>query len=484
MTKKPDLGLLEEVDLRDHWSREDIDFTPWLAQEQNIALLGKTIGVDLEVLSEEARVGPFRADILCSNTASDEKVIVENQLEKTDHTHLGQTLVYAAGLKAVTVVWIAKTFTEEHRATLDWLNEVTNKDIRFFGLEIQLWRIGDSKPAPRFNIVAKPNDWSKMRHDPATAGPLTAGQQAQIEFWTGFGEYLTEQKASFRPPKPYPSNWTTWGIGKGGTGMLVRVNAAEVIIGLEIDKRTHPTWYDKLEANAGDIHAELGFELVWEPKPGNKYSFALAKKTVDTRSKTKRPVAFKWLLERMVKIDSVFRPRVKALDDSGIEGMKTLLLFPGGLMQQCLFQLLALCDVLEGQHRHAALQDGHGGNGQTGDQQFRVPALQADLFQPPNGGLCESRLDGREHASGSIGGPIRQQRGQGMAHQRFLVPLQQVLRLGVGIDDPELRVEHDQPFQHGFQHGIEKCLILPQSRHGPGQVGSVLAGRRFQQGPA
>ena len=147
------LGRLERVELRDYWEHEGSDFTPWLASEENIALLSETIGLELEVQQEEAAVGPFRADILCRDTASDELVIIENQLEKTDHKHLGQTITYASGLDAVNIVWIAARFTEEHRAALDWLNRITHEEFRFFGIEIELWRIGKSVPAPKFNIA-------------------------------------------------------------------------------------------------------------------------------------------------------------------------------------------------------------------------------------------------------------------------------------------------------------------------------------------
>ncbi|MEZ6070528.1 MAG: hypothetical protein R3C10_09705 [Pirellulales bacterium] len=138
------LGRLEKVDLRAVWGTEDGDFTPWLGTDENIALLSDTIGLDLQVEAQEKEVGPFRADILCKDTANDTWVLVENQLEKTDHRHLGQLVTYAAGLDAVSIVWIAASITDEHRAALDWLNDITNEDINFFGLEVELFRIDDS----------------------------------------------------------------------------------------------------------------------------------------------------------------------------------------------------------------------------------------------------------------------------------------------------------------------------------------------------
>ena len=112
------LGRLKKVDLREVWKTEAQHFTPWLANEENLALLGDTIGLDLECEAVEKNVGPFRADILCKDTANDSWVLIENQVERTDHTHLGQLLTYAAGLKTVTIVWIAQRFTDEHRAAL------------------------------------------------------------------------------------------------------------------------------------------------------------------------------------------------------------------------------------------------------------------------------------------------------------------------------------------------------------------------------
>ena len=184
------LGRLERVELRTAWSSESSDFTPWLAQEDNLRLLGEAIDIELELESQEKEVGPFRADILCKEMVTGHWVLVENQLERTDHTHLGQLITYAAGLKAATIVWVAFKFTEEHRAALDWLNEITGSGFNFFGLEIELWRIGESPPAPKFNIVSKPNDWTK----PKAEGGLTDGKSLQLEFWGQFGEYLKEKR--------------------------------------------------------------------------------------------------------------------------------------------------------------------------------------------------------------------------------------------------------------------------------------------------
>ena len=133
--KKDELGDIEQVDVREIWEKEDTDFTPWLAKEKNIRKLGLKLGIDLVVIAEEQDVGPFRADILCKDEATEDYVLIENQLEKTDHKHLGQLLTYATGLDAVTIVWIAKEFNDEHRETLDWLNKITDTQYNFFGIK-------------------------------------------------------------------------------------------------------------------------------------------------------------------------------------------------------------------------------------------------------------------------------------------------------------------------------------------------------------
>ena len=158
---KDTLGRLTRVELRDIWLSEASDFTPWLAGEENLAVLSEALAIDLELEAQEKSVGPFRADILCKDIGTGAWVLIENQLERTDHNHLGQLLTYASGLEAVTIIWIAARFTEEHRSTLDWLNKITDDSFRFFGLEVELWKIGSSPAAPKFNIVSKPNDWSR-----------------------------------------------------------------------------------------------------------------------------------------------------------------------------------------------------------------------------------------------------------------------------------------------------------------------------------
>jgi hypothetical protein len=221
----PPLGTLEPAELKSAWPSER-DFTTWLAEEANLAQLAESLGIDeLELEDTEKNVGPFKADILCKDTLNGHWVVIENQLYKTDHSYLGQLLTYAAGLQAVTVVWIAAPFTEEHRAALDWLNDVTDERVRFFGVEIELWRIGNSPKAPRFNVVSRPNDWAKsVSEGAAGVSGLTGTQKLQLEYWIAFRRYIEEHPGNVRPVKPLPQAGLAFAAGRVGFTIVTTVS--------------------------------------------------------------------------------------------------------------------------------------------------------------------------------------------------------------------------------------------------------------------
>jgi len=313
----PRLGRLAKVDLRTAWSHEATEFTPWLAAEDNIRLLGETLGLELEVLEQEAQVGPFRADILCRNTADNTLVLVENQLERTDHGHLGQLFTYAAGLDAVTVIWIASRFTDEHQAALDWLNRITHDDFCFFGLEIELWRVGNSEPAPKFNIVAKPNDWSRgVAEARRGGGTRTSGQQRQVDFWAQFGEVIRDTNRTWKVPKPQASGWVGYGIGRSGFELLpaVAVNRDRVAVRLAVVGADADAHFHLLLAEREAIERELGFEPDWQVRPNRKSSVIAMRREGDLSTASARRPLIVWMLDVMDAFDRVLRPRISLLD--------------------------------------------------------------------------------------------------------------------------------------------------------------------------
>lgn len=317
----PPLGRLECVDLREIWTSEAADFTPWLARPENLAILGGTLDIELELEAQERGVGPFRADILCKDIGTDTWVLVENQLERTDHTHLGQLLTYASGLQAVTIVWIAARFTEEHRATLDWLNKITDESFRFFGLEVELWRIGDSLAAPKFNIVSKPNDWSKSVARAARNiddAELSETRITQREYWTAFQGVLNPLDGPIAGNrKPWPRSWISHGIGRSGFNlsavMLRQKN--QIRAELYIAGNHAKAFFASLQGQKEAIEKELGFPLEWEELPERRdCRVSSYLDNVDPEDKADWPRQHEWLAKRLNDMHRVLALRVKELD--------------------------------------------------------------------------------------------------------------------------------------------------------------------------
>lgn len=314
MNNEP-LGRLERLDLRNYWQREDTDFTPWLAMEENIALLGDAIELELEVVGQEKHVGPFRADILCRNTVDNSFVLIENQLERTDHTHLGQLLTYAAGLDAVTLIWIAERFTEEHRAALDWFNRISDDGFHFFGIEMELWRIGSSAPAPRFSLVVKPNDWSKTVREAASSSARTSDLDSlKTDYWTSFADYLREAGSRFRPPIARPWNWHVWGLGRSYFQLVSYVNVRDKrnAVSLYLGGPDAEAHYQLLRAKQDQIEAALGRDLEWEKS--SKDRKLILRCDADPSDREDWAQQHEWRHATMKRFDEFFRPIVKELD--------------------------------------------------------------------------------------------------------------------------------------------------------------------------
>lgn len=316
-----ELSRLEPVELREVWPNESADFTPWLAEEENLSLLADTLNMELELEAQEVNVGGFRADILCRGTEDNSRVLIENQLEETNHTHLGQILTYAAGLNAVTVVWIAQKFREEHRAALDWQNENTEEHLRFFGVEIELWKIGGSLPAPKFNIVSKPNDWSRNVLY-ATSGDLTETQLQQVQYWTKLSERMSEADCGIGTLNPVPRSYVFLAIGKGGIRLKVSISK---------EKKRLSVWLDMFDENATahfnllvrdreEIEAKIGElredeQLEWAELPEQESSWiALRRNNTNPTDEEDWPDQHAWLAEKLELFDRVFRDRIRNLN--------------------------------------------------------------------------------------------------------------------------------------------------------------------------
>ena len=313
------LGILTKEDVRKFWEDEARDFTPWLAREENIGLLGEAIGLELEVEAQEKNVGPFKVDILCKDVETNSWVVIENQLEPTDHKHLGQLLTYAPGLDAVTAVWIAKSFTDEHRAALDWLNKITPDGFSFFGLEIELWRINDSLMAPKFNVVSHPNNWQKTVAR-ISRGELTATNQLYLEYWTRLRNLLEQRDGAIRPREPRTANWLGFSIGHSKFRLSASASVRDkwICVSLTLRGPDAKHHFYLLKQDKVDIEREIGDELEWDEKHGRKRNYInlSSQEEIDLEDRGDWDRQHEWLCNKLKIFHQVFSPRVKELDAS------------------------------------------------------------------------------------------------------------------------------------------------------------------------
>ena len=307
------LARLEKVDLRDQWKDEAKDFTPWLAEPENIEILSEAIGMELEVIGKEEKVGSFSADILCKDINTNRNVVIENQLEQTDHTHLGQVITYCAGLEASTFIWISSQVREEHRAAVDWLNAITSDDYHFFAIEVQLFRIGDSPVAPNFKIVAKPNGWTKnvRKQD---RDELSDTEKLKLEYWEEYRKYVLEQPKEFNPQRPLPQHWTNVAIGTSGIWINVCIGRGKTNIAVDLNIQTSNAkeLFDKLyEAGNEKSKEKIGNNIQWLRMDDKKSSYVSLETNGDYHDRKDWHRQFEWLYETTVKFLKFFKPLIK-----------------------------------------------------------------------------------------------------------------------------------------------------------------------------
>ncbi|MEW6607352.1 MAG: DUF4268 domain-containing protein [bacterium] len=307
------LSRLKKIDLREQWSREPTDFTNWLAEDENLQLLGDEIGIDISLIQTEASVGKFNVDIFAEEENTGKKIVIENQLESTDHDHLGKLITYASGFDAEIVIWIVKDVRDEHKQAIDWLNEHTDDKINLFAIKMELWQIDNSPFAPKFQIVSKPNDWAKAIKKSTSQSGLSDTKLMQLEFWTRFKEYAQNNNSSLRLRKAYPQHWYDISIGNSKAHLALIVDTQNNQLRCELYIPDSKELFHALCNYKDDISREIDSSLEWMELVGKKASRIKTTFDIDVINNDNWEQSFAWLMNQSHKFQSVFGKYLKKI---------------------------------------------------------------------------------------------------------------------------------------------------------------------------
>lgn len=307
------LATLKQVPLREVWKHEALDFTNWLAEEENLALLSDEVGIELSLIRTEASVGKFNVDILAEEENTGRKIIIENQLEATDHDHLGKIITYASGFDASIIIWIVKEIRDEHKQAIDWLNEHTDDQANFFAVKMEVWQIGDSPYAPKFQVISQPNDWAKAVKKSHQENDLSEVKLMQLEFWTEFKLYGEEQDINLSFRKPYPQHWYDISIGDSRAHLSLIADTRNNEVRCEFYIPDNKDLYLELEQHRDEVENKLGYKLDWMFLEGKKASRIRTVRKADIANSEKWEEYFLWFAKMSEEFINVFLPLLKQI---------------------------------------------------------------------------------------------------------------------------------------------------------------------------
>jgi hypothetical protein len=308
----PNLSRITKVNPRDIWKHEALDFTKWLSKEENISVLCEELGIEIENIKAEAAAGRYNVDIIGDESYSKRKVIIENQLEPTDHKHLGQILTYASAYDAALIIWVVTDYTEEHRQAIDWFNRNIAVGISFFLVQIEVYKIENSSPAPKFNIICEPNDWGKTIKKSENGDAFSELKLQQQEFWEVMKEYASSISTSLnysRPPKP--QHWYEMALGTSKCCISLTQNSQKKYVGCELYIWSDSDLFKKLFSQKNQIEKELGIELQWMELPNATASRIIITYNGDPRDRSKWDEYKKWLVSTADLFSKVFIKYIK-----------------------------------------------------------------------------------------------------------------------------------------------------------------------------
>lgn len=311
-----EFGKIGDVPMTDIWRNEAIDFTPWLAA--NIDALGSALGLELEVVRTEAAVGDFSCDILAKDLGTNRFVIIENQIKSTDHDHLGKLITYAAGLHGETVIWVSRKLRDEHRQALEWLNERTRSGTDFWGVEVKVIKIDDSKPAFQFQVVAAPFEGEEVSPpEPPDGDELSIGEMYRRYFQRLLDE-LRDVRHFTNARIAQPQNYYAFSSGITGIPFVATFangNRATVQLAIQFGTTAeNKAFFDVLVSERSAIEQEMGSvdgEIAWERKEETQMSRIIVSRVGSIRedSDTLQGI-HNWMVSNLLKFKKIFGPRL------------------------------------------------------------------------------------------------------------------------------------------------------------------------------
>lgn len=309
------LGKLEKVDIRKIWEHEALSFTPWLSMPENLAQLGEAIGIefDQDDVRKEVSVGDFNIDILTSDLAG-RKIVIENQLERTDHDHLGKCITYAAGKDAEIIIWIAREVRDEHKQAIEFLNSNSSDKLNFFLVQLEAYKIGDSHPAPHFTVIESPNEWTKVvrgqNNESSKVSEVKLKQQSFFEMVREYGLRYSKKVPSWQ--KPSPQHWYNISSGSSVAHFSILTNSREACIYIEAyidggkDSETRNRQiYDKIYQDKDKIEAEIG-SLIWNDNEENRSKMIRYRINMDPMNEKQAQESLPLVIEKLDQFMNIF----------------------------------------------------------------------------------------------------------------------------------------------------------------------------------
>lgn len=310
------VGKLEKVDLRKVWIKEAKDFTTWLAN--NLDILSEQIGFPVSLVEREKSAGAFSADIFAEGPNGN-SVIIENQLEQTDHDHLGKLITYLSNLEAKTAIWITSDPRPEHMTAVNWLNELSPVDTAFFLVKVEAYKIGNSEPAALFTTICAPSEEAKQ-----------IGEQKQhfaerhvkrLDFWKQLLQRAIQRTTLHSNVSPSKENWIAAGAGKSGLGWSYAITMNKGSVELFIDRGPEKEEqeetdkiFDAIHADHEKIESRFGGPLIWDKVEGRRIcrvksiSEIGGLKDSQLWSKIQED-----MIDRMIRLEKALRPTLAAL---------------------------------------------------------------------------------------------------------------------------------------------------------------------------